>query len=406
MDTAYDVRDLSLAPKGLVQIEWVQNWMPVLNGLQGRFRETGVFANKKIALCIHLEAKSAHLALTLKKLGADPWITSSNPNTVKDEVAATLASSGIHVFARHGADKEQYWSYLETILKNQVDVAVDDGGDFCELLHEKPEYAARLKGICEETTTGVTRLKERERAHRLKYPAIAVNDAKSKHLFDNRYGTGQSTWTAITILTNLNVAGKTVVVLGYGWVGRGVAARASGMGAEVIITEIDPWKALEATMDGHHVMPIADAAAKGDFFITTTGRSRVLRMEHIEQMQHGAILANAGHFDYEIDIPSLKESARSRRVVRPEVEEYTLPSGKKIYVLAEGEIVNIAGGLGHPADIMDMSFSLQLGCIHHFLSAGPLAARVYGVPEEIDRMVAAEKLRAEGYRIDEEVGIS
>jgi adenosylhomocysteinase len=261
MDTAYDVRDLSLAPKGLVQIEWVQNWMPVLNGLQGRFRETGVFANKKIALCIHLEAKSAHLALTLKKLGADPWITSSNPNTVKDEVAATLASSGIHVFARHGADKEQYWSYLETILKNQVDVAVDDGGDFCELLHEKPEYAARLKGICEETTTGVTRLKERERAHRLKYPAIAVNDAKSKHLFDNRYGTGQSTWTAITILTNLNVAGKTVVVLGYGWVGRGVAARASGMGAEVIITEIDPWKALEATMDGHHVMPIADAAA-------------------------------------------------------------------------------------------------------------------------------------------------
>jgi adenosylhomocysteinase len=371
--------------------------------LYRKFKDTGVFANKRIALCIHLEAKTAYLALTLKKLGADVWVTSSNPNSTKDEVAAALARDGVHVFARHGADKEQYGSYLETILQHKMDVVADDGGDCCELLHAKPAYGTNLKGICEETTTGVNRLRELERSNRLKYPAIAVNDAKSKHLFDNRYGTGQSTWTAITMLTNLNIAGKTVVVLGYGWVGKGVAARASGMGAEVIVTEVDPWKALEATMDGHQVMPIADAAPKGGFFITATGRSKMLRLEHIEQMKNGAVLANAGHFDYEIDILSLKKSALSCRVVRPEVEEYVLKSGKRIYLLAEGEIVNIAGGLGHPADIMDMSFSLQLGCLHHLLTAGPTAAGVYGVPEEIDRMVAEEKLKAEGFCIDVEV---
>jgi adenosylhomocysteinase len=246
----------------------------------------------------------------------------------------------------------------------------------------------------------VNRLKELERSHKLNYPAIAINDANSKHLFDNRYGTGQSTWTAITILTNLNIAGRTVVVAGYGWVGRGVAARAMGMGAEVIVTEIDPWKALEANMDGHNVMPMAKAAPLADFLITTTGRSRVVRMEHIEKMKNGAILANAGHFDYEIDIPSLKQDAVACKVVRNEVEEYTLKSGRKIYVLAGGEIVNIAGGLGHAADIMYMSFSLQLGSVHHFLTTGKLDARVYSVPVEIDKLIAEEKLRAEGIDID------
>ncbi len=404
MDVFSDVRDINLAPQGQQQIEWVANWMPVLNGLYNRFKDTGAFENKKIALCIHLEAKTAYLALTLKRLGADPWITSSNPRSTKDEVAAALAKNGVHVFAKHAADKREYWSYLETILSNKMDVVADDGGDFCELLHAKPEYAANLRGICEETTTGVNRLKELERSHKLKYPAIAVNDANSKHLFDNRYGTGQSTWTAITILTNLNIAGRTVVVAGYGWVGRGVAARAIGMGAEVIVTEIDPWKALEANMDGHNVMPMAKAAPLADFLITTTGRSRVVRMEHIEKMKNGAILANAGHFDYEIDIPSLKRDAVACKVVRNEVEEYTLKSGRKVYILAGGEIVNIAGGLGHPADIMDMSFSLQLGSVHHLLTSEKLDARVYSVPVEIDRLIAEEKLRAEGIDIDLDAG--
>jgi adenosylhomocysteinase len=400
MQETYSVKDINLAPKGEQLIDWVANKMPVLDGLYEKFKPTGAFENKKVALCIHLEAKTAYLALTIKKLGAEVWVTSSNSLSAKDEVAAALVKHGVHVYCKHGASHEEYWSFLESILKNKMDATVDDGGDVCEYLHEHPEYGENIKGICEETTTGVNRLKNLEKEGKLKYPAIAVNDAKSKHLFDNRYGTGQSTWTAITHLTNMNVAGKTVVVAGYGWVGKGVSARAAGMGAEVIVTEIDPWKALEARMDGHRVMTMADAAPLGDYFITTTGFSKIIRVEHILKMKNGAFLANAGHFDFEIDIPELKKHAKSCTIVRDEVEEYKLENGKIIYVLAQGGIINIAGGFGHPADIMDMSFSVQLGCLHYFLSAGKREAKLYKVPEEIDRLVTEEKLRVEGITID------
>ena len=400
MENDFIVKDVNLSHKGQQLIEWVSKWMPVLDNFYHQFKTENVFKDKKIALCIHLEAKTAYLALTIKKLGAEVWVTSSNTLSTKDEVAAALAVNGIHVYAKHAASRDEYWSYLERILKNNIDVAVDDGGDICEYLHEHPEYGRNLKGICEETTTGVNRLKELDKTGKLKYPAIAINDAKSKHLFDNRFGTGQSTWTAITQLTNMNIAGKIVVVAGYGFVGKGVAERAEGMGAEVIVTEIDPWKALEARMDGHRVMTMAEAAPLGDFFVTTTGCSGIIRMEHILNMKNGAFLSNAGHFDFEIDICALKDSAISRKVVRDEVEEYTLEKGKKVYVLASGGIINIAGGLGHPVDIMDMSFSVQLGCIHYFLAAGKLEPKLYKVPEEIDRMVTMEKLKAEGITID------
>jgi adenosylhomocysteinase len=401
MDSGYLIRDISLAPKGEQLINWVSDKMPVLNSLYEKFNATGTFRNKKVALCIHLEAKTAYLALTIKKLGAEVWVTSSNSLSAKDEIAAALAKNGVHVYAKNAAASEEYWSFLESILKNKMDVTVDDGGDICEYLHEHRDYGSNIKGICEETTTGVNRLKELEKAGKLKYPAMAVNDAKSKHLFDNRYGTGQSTWTAITHLTNMNVAGKTVVVAGYGWVGKGVAARADGMGAEVIVTEIDPWKALEARMDGHRVMKMSDAAPLGDFFVTTTGFSSIIKMEHIDKMKNGAFLSNAGHFDFEIDIPSLKKESVSCKIVRDEVEEYQLKNGRKVYVLARGGIINIAGGFGHPADIMDMSFSVQLGCLHFFLQGEKREAKLYSVPDEIDRLVTTEKLKVEGISIDE-----
>jgi adenosylhomocysteinase len=402
MNDNFLIKDINLAQKGEQLIDWVANKMPVLNGLTNKFEKEGTFKGKKVALCIHLEAKTAYLALALKKLGAEVWITGSNPLSTKDEVAAALAKQGVHVYAKHAASQEEYHSYLHSILKNKMHVTVDDGGDICEYLHEHKEYGEEIRGICEETTTGVNRLKALSAEGKLLYPAIAVNDAKSKHLFDNRYGTGQSTWTAITQLTNMNVAGRTVVVIGYGWVGRGVAVRAQGLGAEVIVTEIDPWKALEARMDGYKVMPIADAAPLGDFFITATGESNVIRMEHINKMHNGVFLSNAGHFDYEIDIPQLKKDAKDFKIVRSEVEEYTLDNDNKIYILARGGIINIAGGLGHPVDIMDMSFSVQLGCLHYFLS-NDAEKKLYKVPVEIDKIVVDEKLKAEGIEIDEEI---
>ncbi|MDQ7818042.1 MAG: adenosylhomocysteinase [Melioribacteraceae bacterium] len=400
MKEQYFVKDIGLSFKGEMQINWVSKWMPVLDKLYKKFKATGAFNNKKVALCIHLEAKTAYLALIIKKLGAEVWVTSSNPLSTKDEVAATLAKKGIHVYARHAAPHEEYLSYIDTILKNKMDATVDDGGDMCEYLHDNPRFGVNIKGICEETTTGVNRLKELDKMGKLRYPAIAVNDAKSKHLFDNRFGTGQSTWTAITQLTNMNIAGKSVVVVGYGWVGRGVAERALGLGANVIVTEIDPWKALEASMIGFRVMPIMDASAIGDFFITTTGESKVIRIEHMKKMKNGAFLSNAGHFDYEIDIPALRKIAKKCQIVRNEIEEYSLPNGNRIYVLARGGIINIAGGLGHPADIMDMSFSVQLGCLHYFLSSKKMEPKLYKVPQEIDRLVTEEKLRVEGIAID------
>jgi len=396
----FEVADINLAPEGQIQINWVAKWMTVLNSLSDTFSKDGSFRNKRVAICIHLEAKTAYLALTIKKLGADVWITSSNPLSTKDEVAAALAKNGVFVFAKHAAEKKEYQSFIHAIVEHKPHAIVDDGGDVCEYLHQHPQYGTELKGICEETTTGVNRLKQLAEKGNLHYPAIAINDAQSKYLFDNRYGTGQSTWTAIMHLTNMNIAGKTVVVIGYGWVGRGVALRARGLGAEVIVTEIDPWKALEASMEGFRVMPINEAAAIGKLFITTTGLDNVLRVEHFANMPDGAFLANAGHFDYEIDVPGLRQMAKFSQFVRHEIEEFTLQNGKQIYLLSRGGIINIAGGLGHPVEIMDLSFSVQLGCVHHFLQSDKLAPEVYKVPREIDEMVVREKLKVEGIKID------
>jgi adenosylhomocysteinase len=396
----YIIKDINLAPSGQKKIDWVARSMNVLNSLNDKFQKDRVFAGKRVALCIHLEAKTAYLALIIQKLGAEVWVTSSNTLSTKDEVCAALAKNGIHVFAIHGADTEAYRSYIQAICAPGLHVIVDDGGDVCEYLHDHLELGKNLKGICEETTTGVRRLNERANAGNLRYPALAINDAKSKFLFDNRYGTGQSTWTAIMHLTNKTIAGKTVVAVGYGWVGKGVAMRAHGLGAEVVVTELDPWKALEARMDGFRVMPMQEAAPLGDFFITNTGLANVIRREHFLIMKDGATLANAGHFDFEIDVPALRKMANSVQEVRDDIEEYVLKNGRRLYLLAQGGIINIAGGLGHPIEILDLSFSLQLASLHYLLSASQLENRVYRVPDEIDEMVVREKLRVEGINID------
>ncbi len=396
------VEDLSLAPSGHVKIAWAGRWMGVLNRLEKRFASHGVFQGKRISICIHLEAKTAYLAEVIQRLGAEVWITSSNPTSSKDDVCAALAEKGIHVFARHDASEADFESYLEAITSCKPHVVVDDGGDVCDYLGKHPEHTANLMGICEETTTGVNRLREKSKRGELKYPALAINDAQSKFLFDNRHGTGQSTWSSIMNLTNLTVVGKTVVVVGFGWVGRGVAHRAAGLGAEVIVTEIDPWKAWEARMEGFRIMTLLEAAPQGDYFVTCTGEERVIRQEHFEIMKRGAFLSNAGHFGYEIDIPVLKDMAISSQVLREKVEEYQLADDRKLYLLADGDIINIAGGLGHPVEIMDMSFSLQLAAMHHVLSASDLTPGLQAVPLEIDEMIVREKMAVEGFSIDKD----
>lgn len=401
MDTDFYVYNIELAEKGQQQIDWVSKWMPVVNRLYQRFLETGTFVHKRISICVHLEAKTAYLALILKALGANVWITSSNSLSTKDEVAAALAVNGIHVFARHDASEDEYWSYIHSIVHNRPHLVVDDGGDLCDYIHKNPEYGSELKGICEETTTGVRRLIELYEQNALRFPAIAVNDARSKYLFDNRYGTGQSTWTAITHLTNMNIAGMIVTVLGYGWVGRGIAMRAKGLGADVIITEIDPWKALEARMDGFRVMPLKDATRLSDMIITATGEKHVVTLDHFRLLKNGAFIANAGHFDYEIDVPVLSKYATGSKTVRADILEYALPENRKIYLLANGGIINIAGGLGHPVEIMDLSFAVQLGCLHHLLNADQMEIDVHQVPRYIDELVVREKLKADGIDIDE-----
>ncbi|MFC1527568.1 adenosylhomocysteinase [Candidatus Neomarinimicrobiota bacterium] len=399
----FDIKNIALAPAGQEKIDWVAKWMKVLNNLYDNYKNDGVFAGKKIAICIHLEAKTAYLALTIQKLGAEVWITSSNPLSTKDDVCAALAKKGIHVFAKHRASKQEYDGYIKTIVGSKPDTVVDDGGDICEFFHQHPKYAVNLKGICEETTSGVNRLKELEKNGMLKYPSIGINDAQSKYLFDNRYGTGQSTWTAITHLTNMSIAGKVVVVVGYGWVGRGITIRAQGMGAEVIVTEIDPWKGLEARMDGYKVMPIDEAARHGDIFITATGERMVIRTEHMKNMKNGAFLANAGHFDYEIDVPGLKQIAIEMAHVREEIDEYILKTNQKIYLLAQGGIINIAGGFGHPVEILDLSFALQLASMHYLLSTPNLKPKFYCVPKEIDEMIVRERLKVDGINIDRDI---
>lgn len=398
----YIVRDINLAPQGLLKIDWARAHMPVLNVIRREFERAQPFAGVKIALSIHLEAKTAYLAQVLQAGGAQVAISGSNPLSTQDDVAAALAAAGISVYAWYNATDEEYKEHLLRVLDTGPQIIIDDGGDLVHLLHtERRELAQDVWGGCEETTTGVLRLRARERAGDLLFPMLAVNNALMKYLFDNRYGTGESVWAGLMRTTNLLVAGKTVVVFGYGWCGKGVARRAAGLGARVVVCEVDPVKAIEAHLDGYQVMPGEQAAAVGDIFITVTGCRDVINERHYRRMKDGAILANAGHFDVEISKPDLSRLAAARRVVRQNIEEFTLPDGRRLYLLAEGRLVNLAAGDGHPAEIMDLSFALQALCARYICrQKEELEKRVYQVPEEIDRRVAELKLQSLGIEID------
>ncbi len=396
------IRDELLAGEGVKKIDWVRGYMPILDEIEKEFIEKRPFAGVKVAMSIHLEAKTARFAHLLHKAGAEVFASGCNALSTKDDVCAGLASLGVEVNAIHGCTQEEYFSHLKATLSHKPDVIVDDGGDFIKLLHEEcPEYGANLIGGCEETTTGIHRLKVMTREKRLKYPMIAVNDADCKRLFDNRYGTGQSVMDGIMNATNVLLAGKNVVVAGYGWCGRGIAMRAKGMGARVIVTEIDEVKALEAAMDGFSVMRMEEAAPLGDFFVTATGCCGIITKEHFLKMRDGAILANAGHFDVEIDKNDLRGISERVENVRPYIDGYFLSDGRQINLLSEGRLVNITAANGHPADIMDMSFSIQaLSCLYMVQHGKELTAGLYAVPEEIDARVARIKLRSMGVSID------
>lgn len=398
----YIVRDINLADSGRLKIDWVKAHMPVLNAIREEFERERPFQGLRVAMSIHLEAKTAYLAEVMKAGGADVAITGSNPLSTQDDVAAALAKEGINVFAWYDATDEEYNEHLRKTLLTHPRIIIDDGGDLVHMLHtDLKDQASEVIGGSEETTTGVLRLRAMEKAGELRFPMIAVNDAFCKYLFDNRYGTGESTWSGIMRTTNLIVAGKTVVVFGYGWCGKGVAMRAKGLGAKVIVCDVDPIKAIEAYMDGFEVMSSDEAAPRGDIFITVTGCKDLLRQRHYNRMKDGAILCNAGHFDLEINIPELEDSAVSRREVRKNIEEFKLPDGRRIYLLAEGRLVNLAAGDGHPAEIMDMSFALQALSARHILENGAqLEKKVYEVPEELDRRVADLKLKSMGIEID------
>ncbi len=398
----YDIKDISLAPSGRDKIDCVKSYMPILGGIRKRFLAEKPFAGRRIAMSIHLEAKTAYLAETLRDGGAEVWATGCNPLSTQDDVAAALASEeGIHVFARHGVTMDQYEAHLKKTLSCCPDVMIDDGGDLTVLLHgDCADFRRYLIGGGEETTTGIRRLQAREKAGELRFPMIDVNDADCKHLFDNRYGTGQSTLDGIMNSTNLIIAGKNVVVAGYGWCGRGLAMRAKGMGAVVIVTEVDPVKALEAAMDGFLVMPMEEAAKIGDLFVTLTGCRDVIRREHFEVMRDGALLANSGHFDVEIDKVALGQMAKRVWRRKPNIDGYELPDGRVLNLLAEGRLVNLAAGNGHPAEIMDMSFGIQALCLEYLIRHPKLETRVYQVPREIDAEVARLKLDAMKLGID------
>ena len=390
------------AAYGRMKIQWVQDFMPALSAIRARFAAEKPFAGKKITMSIHLEAKTAYLALCLKEGGAEVYATGCNPLSTQDDVAAGLASLGVHVFARHGATAEEYTAHLQQALSCCPDLLIDDGGDLMELLcGAHPELGARLIGGCEETTTGVHRLRARAAANALPYVMMNVNDAKCKHYYDNKYGTGQSVWDAIMHTTNLLVAGKTVVVAGYGYCGRGIAMRARGMGANVIVTEIDPIKALEATMDGCRVMPMIEAAPQGDLFITATGCRDVITREHMLRMKNNAFLANAGHFNVEVNPDDLSALAVRVYPRRAEIVGYELADGRTLNLLAEGRLVNLASGNGHPAEIMDTSFAIQALSLEYLAKeGGGLQPGLYSVPDAIDAAVSRLKLEGQGLAID------
>lgn len=396
------IADLSLAPEGHLKIDWASSHMPVLNRVREQFEQEQPFKGLKVSISLHLEAKTAYLAKVVQAGGAEVTITGSNPLSTQDDVCAALVEDGITVFAKYNPTSEEFKQLNIKALESKPDLIIDDGGDLVTLLHsECKEYGVNLRGGAEETTTGIIRLKALEKEGTLSFPMVAVNDAYCKYLFDNRYGTGQSVFDGINRTTNLVVAGKTVVVAGYGWCGKGVAMRAKGLGAQVIVTEIDPIKAVEAYMDGFTVMPMLEAAKHGDFFVTVTGNRDVIRKEHYEVMKDGAILSNAGHFDVEVNKVDLAAISVSNRVVRRNIEEYALADGRKFYLIAEGRLVNLAAGDGHPAEIMDMTFALQaLSLKHvndHYKTMGKVVANV---PYEIDQQVAKYKLEALGMGLD------
>lgn len=396
------IKDISLAKSGKDKIEWVRSYMPILNSIEEKFKKTKPFEGLKISMSIHLEAKTARLAHCLRAGGATVRVTGCNPLSTQDDVAASLAYDGFEVNAHHGATEEEYINDLKNTLSFCPDLIIDDGGDFINLLHgECREYGKNLIGGCEETTTGIHRLFARQAKGLLDYTMIDVNDANCKHLFDNRYGTGQSTLDGIMNSTNLMIAGKTVVIAGFGWCGKGLAMRAKGMGADVIITEIDPIKAIEAVMEGYRVMTMDEAAPLGDLFVTLTGCSDVIVRRHLEVMKDGVLLANSGHFDVEINKRDLLELASERIQRKPNIEGYRMKDGRMINLLAEGRLVNLAAGNGHPAEIMDMSFAIQAKSLEYLAkNAGKLEKRVYAVPEEIDNEVAKIKLDSLNVRID------
>jgi len=398
----YDIKDPSLAGAGKQRIEWAAREMPVIKIISERFAKEKPLKGIRIAGCLHITTETANLALALKEGGADVVLCASNPLSTQDDVTAALVEYDIPVNAIRGEDDETYYKHINTALDNKPQLTVDDGADLVATLHTKrSDLIADVIGGTEETTTGVIRLRSLEAAGKLKYPIIAVNDAQTKYLFDNRYGTGQSTIDGITRATNVLWAGKTVVVCGYGWCGHGVALRAKGLGSHVIVTEVKPVRALEAVMDGYRVMPVAEAAKLGDIFITITGDINVIDKASLEVMKDGAIIANSGHFNVEINIPFLESMAKSKRRIRPLVDEYALKDGRRLYLLAEGRLVNLAAAEGHPASVMDMSFANQALCLEYMVkNRGSLEVKVHPVPEDIDKQVARLKLQSMGITID------
>ncbi|MGI6123988.1 MAG: adenosylhomocysteinase [Acetivibrionales bacterium] len=396
------IRDISLAESGRQKIAWVKSYMPILSGLEEEFKKSRPFEGVKISLSVHLEAKTAYLSKVLAAGGAKMSVTGSNPLSTQDDVAAGLAADGIDVFAWYNSTPEEYEKHIEMTLAHGPNIIIDDGGDLITALHTKfPHLLSQVWGGCEETTTGIIRLKAMERDGSLKIPMMAVNDAMCKHLFDNRYGTGQSVWDGINRTTNLIIAGKTVVVAGYGWCGKGVAMRAKGLGANVIVTEIDHVKAIEAVMDGFHVMTMDKAAPLGDIFITVTGCENVITKTHFNTMKNGAILCNAGHFNVEISIPDLESISKDIREYRKNIMGYTMQDGRKLYLLGEGRLVNLACGDGHPAEIMDMSFAVQaMSALYIMEHKGRMEPKVFNIPAKIDEEIAKRKLESLGITID------
>ena len=397
-----DIRDINLASSGEMKIEWVSRNMPVLNSIAEDFKITKPFLGLKVALSVHLEAKTAYLCRVLQMGGAEMHVTGSNPLSTQDDVAAALAAGGMDVNAYHAETEEEYLRHLCAVLESGPNIIIDDGGDLVDLIHSKfTHLIPNIIGGCEETTTGIHRLRSMAKAGTLKFPMVMVNEADCKHLFDNRYGTGQSVWDGIDRTTNLIVAGKTVVVAGYGWCGKGTAMRAKGLGARVIVTEIDPIKAIEANMDGFDVMPMSEAAKLGEIFVTVTGCKDVITKEHFRLMKDGAILSNAGHFNVEINLTELTELSKKHYEARKNIEGYVMNDGRTLFVLAEGRLVNLASGDGHPAEIMDMSFSIQaLSAKYLVENKGKLPADVIPVPRETDIEVAERKLSSMGKTID------